>query len=178
MDLDREDEGIETLRQLIEKYPNSRYAPHSIYSIADYYYNEQDYQTALTYYQQVMNDYPDSEVAEKVPGTLEDLKETIAYLDYEKAFNVFDSAKKDNDLDLYRQAAEMFIKVAEDFPFTESEIGAYSNAGICYEALDEWRKAVECYDIVIERYDEGEEVSMEAFNFAKHHKQYIEANKF
>jgi len=178
MDLGREEEGIASLQQLVNNYPKSTYAPHSYFSIADYYYNLQDYQQALTYYQKVVDDYPESEVAVKVPDTITELKESIAYIEYEKAFAVFSSAREMNDdPKLYSQAAEMFLEVAEKYPYTESEIGAYSNAGMCFEEIEEWQRAADAYDQVIKRYEEGAEVALDAFNFARMHKQYIVANK-
>ena len=110
--------------------------------------------------------------------TIKELNETIAYIEYEKGYNLFVEAREKEDLNLYRQAAEIFDNVSRSYPYTEAEIGAYSNLGICYEELEEWSKAVDAYDMVIRRYEEGEEVGLDAFNFANAHKQYIIANKF
>lgn len=179
MDIGREEEGIEALQQLVEGYPQSTYAPHSVFSIADYYYNEQRYEEAKENYQRVLDDFPDSEVAEKVPETIKELNETIAYLEYEKGYNLFVMARENNDdPNLYRQAAEIFADVASKYPYTEAEIGSYSNLGVCYEALEMWQEAVNAYDMVIRRYEEGEIVGIDAFNFATAHKQYIVAHKF
>ena len=49
---------------------------------------------------------------------------------------------------------------------------------MCYEAAEEWKKAVNAYDMVIKRFEEGVDVGKDAFNFANQHKQYIVANKF
>ena len=178
LDLSRNEEAISSLRLLIEKYPESPYAPSALFSIADYYYNEQQYQEAMVNYQKVLDLYPDSEVAAKVPATLNDLKETVAYLEYEKGWNLFMQARETEDLNLYRQAAEIFNSVVTQFPNTESEIGAYSNMGICFEALGEWQKAADAYDQVMKRYEEGATVGLEAYNFARLHKDYIIANRF
>ena len=178
LDLGRNEEAIASLRLLIERYPNSSFAPSSLFSIADYYYNEQRYQEAMENYQKVVELYPNSEVAAKVPETLTDLKETIAYLEYEKGWDLFVQAREKEDLNLYRQAAEIFNTVVTQYPYTESEIGAYSNMGICYEALGEWKKAADAYDQVMKRYEEGATVGLEAYNFARLHKDYIIANRF
>ncbi len=178
MDLAREEDAIESLLELVDRFPDSQYAPSSLFSIADYYYNVQRYEEALDVYQRVLDNYPDSEVSEKVPTTISELKETIAYLEYEKGFNIFAEAKEIEDKALYGQAAEIFASVAKNYPYTEAEIGAYSNLGICYEALEKWSEAVDAYDMVIRRYEEGEDVGVDAFNFARTHKQYIVAEKF
>ena len=71
-----------------------------------------------------------------------------------------------------------FIKnIYEKYPETESEIGALSNAGICYEALNLWFDAIDVYDMVMLKYEEGADVSLEAYNFSRLHKAYIEANR-
>jgi len=178
MDIGREAEAITALNKLVDDYPESEFTPSSLFSVADYYYNEQQYQEAIDSYQKVLDNYPESEVAAKVPDTLKELKELIAYLEYEKGYVLFAQARENNDdLNMYRQAAEIFDRVATEYPYTESEIGAYSNMGMCYEALELWQKAVEAYDMVIQRYEEGMEVGIDAFNFANSHKNYIVADK-
>ena len=77
----------------------------------------------------------------------------------------------------FQQALEIFSNIVENYPDTESEIGAYSNMGICYEALNRWQNAIEAYDNIILKYEEGEDVSDEAFTFATMHKAYIEATR-
>ena len=177
LDLGRDEEAITSLQLLVDKYPDSQFAPSSLFSVADFYYNQQRYEEALVEYELVLEKYSDSEVAEKVPETLKDLKETIAYLEYEKALNFFSQAKDTEDMNLYRQAAEGFESVVQKYPYTESEIGAYANMGVCYEALGEWQKAADAYDQVMRRYEEGAEVGQEAYTFARMHKDYIVANK-
>ena len=169
---------MSSLRLIVEKYPESQFAPSSLFSIADYYYNEERYQDAMDNYQKVMELYPNTDVALKIPETLAELKETIAYIEYDKGWNLFMEARDKEDLNLYRQAAEIFNTVVTKYPNTESEIGAYSNAGICYEALGDWKKAAEAYDQVMKRYEEGATVGLEAYNFARLHKDYIVANRF
>jgi tetratricopeptide (TPR) repeat protein len=179
MDITREDEAIQSLQQLVSRFPTSEFAPSSLYSIADYYYNAQEYELALENYEMVLEMFPDSEVAEKIPETLSELRETIAYLEYEKGFTLFQQAREMNDDPaLYRQAIDVFRSVAEKYPFTESEIGSYSNMGYSYEVIGEWQNAVEAFDMVIRRYEEGAEVGQDAFTFARTHKDYIVANKF
>jgi TolA-binding protein len=178
LDLGREEQAIEALQLLMEKYPESQFAPSSLFSIADYYYNAQRYDEAMTNYKKVLELYPDSEVAAKIPDTLKDLTDTIAYIEYEKGWTLFMQARETQDLNAYRQAAEVFNTVVTQYPYTESEIGAYSNMGICYEALSEWKKAADAYDMVIKRFEEGASVGQEAYTFARMHKDYIVANRF
>ncbi|MFA6470653.1 MAG: tetratricopeptide repeat protein [Candidatus Latescibacterota bacterium] len=182
LDLQREDEGMTTLKQLVDKYPKSKFAPQSLFSVADSYYNAQKYEDALIAYQEVLKRFPDSDVAKKIPETIAELKETIAYVEYEKAYEFFAKAREGKSdpnatLSLYRQAAAGFEIVVTKYPGTESETGSLSNMGIAYEELGEWQKAANAFDKVMKKFEASGSVSQEAFTFAKAHKDYIVANK-
>ncbi len=177
LDLQREEEGINTFLQLVEKYPKGKFAATSLYSAADYYYNVQKYEDALRTYQDVLNRYPDSDVAKKIPETIKELSETVAYIEYEKAFAVFTQAKEKADPTLYKQCAAQFEEIVKKYPGTESETGAYANMGFAYEEVGDFQKAVKAYEQVIKKYEAGAGVSPEAFTFARMHRDYIQANK-
>ena len=176
LDMEQSDNAVASFQELVDEFPQSEFAPTALFSIADYYYNQQRYDDAIVEYQKVLDEYPDSDVAEKVPETLGDLLETAAYIEYEPALTVFASARETDDPNLYNQAIEVFSAVAEKYPGTQSEIGAISNMGMCYEALYQWQKAIEMYDKIIEKFEAGEAVDTDALNFAQSHKQYIVAN--
>jgi tetratricopeptide (TPR) repeat protein len=72
---------------------------------------------------------------------------------------------------------EIFEKVVDQYPNTESEIGALSNMGICYEELSRFQDAIKVYEKVMQKYEDGLGVSYEAFKFAQMHKDYIVANR-
>lgn len=177
LDLQKEEEGINTLLQLVEKYPKGKFAATSLYSAADYYYNVQKYEDALRTYQDVLKRFPDTEVAKKIPDTIKELSETVAYIEYEKAFSIFTQAKEKADPNLYRQCAAAFEEIVKKYPGTESETGAYANMGFAYEEVGEFQKAVNAYEQVIKKYEAGAGVSPEAFTFARMHRDYIQANK-
>jgi tol-pal system protein YbgF len=177
LDLQREEEAINTLKQVVEKYPKGKFSASALFSIADYYYNAQRFEEALTTYKEVLAKYPESEVAAKIPDTIKELSETVAYIDYEKAFTLFSQAKERADLNLYRQAVEGFRAVVKNYPGTESETGSYANMGFALEELGQFKEAVEAYDPVMKKYEQGAGVSRDAFTFARMHRDYIVANK-
>lgn len=177
LDIQKDDDAIKTFQQLLDRYPDSEFAPTAMFSIADYYYNKQQYQEAIDYYEKVLKQYPNTDVAVKVPDTLKDLKETVAYIEYEKGWTLFSQANETKDLNLYQQAIKIFDNIVKSYPGTESEVGAYSNMGICNEALGKWENAVKNYEQIIKIYEAGGSVSMEALNFANMHKNYIIANR-
>jgi TolA-binding protein len=177
LDLQRVDEGIKTLEQLVDKYPKGKFAPTSLFSIADYYYNVQRFEDALKTYQEVLARYPDTDVAKKIPDTIKELSETVAYIDYEKAFTLFSQAKERIDLNLYRQSAALFEEIVKKYPGTESETGSYANMGFAYEEIGEFQKAVNAYEQLMKKFESTGTVSQEAFTFARVHRDYIVANK-
>ena len=177
LDLEQQDNAIKAFMELVERFPDSEYSPTALFSIADFYYNAQDYQNAITNYQLVLDKFPQSEVASRVPETLKDLMETVAYLDYEKGTEVFSRAQDTNDMALYKEAAGLFLDVVTKYPNTESEIGAWSNMGICYESMSQWQEAIDAYQNVIDKFESGADVSQDAFTFARMHKDYIVANR-
>ena len=176
VELNRKDESIEIFRRFIDRYPDSDFAASTRFTMGDFLYNDGKYEEAIEEYQKVLEDYPDDDVAEKVPELLQDLKETIAYIDYEKAFKVFADAKKTEDPELFEQAVEMFQDIATKHPGTDSEVGSYANMGFCYETLEQWREAAEAYKKVMDKYEEGL-VDQEAYKFAKDHRDWIEKNR-
>jgi tol-pal system protein YbgF len=177
LDLQKEDEAMQTLLDVVKRYPNGKDAAVSLYSVADYYYNAGKYEEALATYQEVLSKYPDSDVSKKIPETIAELTETVAYVDYEKAFTTFSQAKERSDLNLYREAAALFEDIVKKYPGTESEIGSYANMGFAYEELGEYQKAVDAYNQVIKKYESNASVSMDAFTFARTHRDYLQANK-
>jgi tetratricopeptide (TPR) repeat protein len=173
IEMDRQDDAMEQFRRLLEAYPESEYAPSAQFTFGDYHYNRQDYLRALEAYRAVQNRYPAAEVTAKVPRLIDELNESIAYDEYARGLALMDSAEAaDDGEEYYRQAIEVFQIVREQYPGTESEIGAISNMAVCLEALDRWREAVELYDEVISKY-ENQQATREAFQFAKAHRDWI-----
>jgi tetratricopeptide (TPR) repeat protein len=111
-------------------------------------------------------------VAAQVPRLLDELKEALAYQEYEKGLELMDLADSGGGEVDYRRAIEVFTRVREAYPGTESEIGAISNMGVCLESIGRWQDAVDLYDEVIVLYEE-ERATREAFQFAKAHRDWI-----
>ena len=177
LNLEQEEEALATFDQLSESYASSPLAANARFTIGDYLYNDQRYEEALAAYEEVVERYPDSDVARKVPEILGDLREVVAYLQYSEVESLFVAALADEDPAKFRQAIAGFMKIAEKFPGTESEIGALSNMGVSYESLGEWKEAVGVYDRVLDRFAGEDAEGYEAYRFAKMHKEWIEESR-
>jgi len=175
LEMGNKEEALSNFRALLKEFPDSEFAPSVQFTLGDFYYNEQEYRKALEEYENVLRKYPDSEIAGKVPEIMKELREIVAYLDYEKALEVFNSAVADKDEDKFKQAISMFQEIVDKHRGTESEIGALNNMGICYEYLGRWQEASDAFGRVLAK--EGIENNLEAYNFAKVHKDWIEVNR-
>ncbi len=177
LQMNRAEDMVRYFQKLVEEFPESEFSGNAQFSIGDYYYNKREYEKALEAYEKVLRYYPNSEVAPMVPSVARDLEENIAYTEYGKAITVFLEAQKTEAPAKFAEAVPLFEKVVKEFPGTESEIGALSNLGVCYEYLHEWRKAVDVFDRLLSK--EGlQDNNSEAYIFAKMHKDWIVENRF
>lgn len=172
IELGREDEAMVEFGRILENYPTSEFAAAAQFTFGDYAYNRQQYSDALAAYRKVQDAYPDAPVAAQVPRLLDELKEALAYQEYEKGLELMDAADNGGGEPDYLKAIEIFRQVREAYPGTESEIGAISNMGVCLESIGRWQEAVDLYNEVIVLYEE-ERATREAFQFAQAHRDWI-----
>ena len=177
LNLEREKEALAGFARLSSEYSESPLAANAQFTIGDFLYNEKRYAEALDAYEVVLKRFPDSKVAQKVPPLLEDLREVVAYQTYADVEAVFVKALEAQDPDQFRQAIKGFEGIVDTYPGTESEIGALSNMGVCYESLGNWKKAVEAYDLVLSRFEGEAAEQVEAYRFARMHKEWIETTR-
>lgn len=173
IEMEQQDEAMAEFGNLLKMYPDSEYAASAQFTFGDYHYNKRDYRRAIEAYRLVERQYPQAEVTQKVPRLIGELRESLAYDEYARGLALMDSAEAaDGSETYYRQAMEVFDAVRQEYPGTESEIGAISNMAVCLEALGQWREAVTLYEQVITMYEE-QKATQEAFQFAKAHRDWI-----
>ena len=178
-ELKDEEKFIRTFARLLATFPNSEFAVDARFTLGDYYFNKEDYQRALVEYQHVLADYPEADVAREVPEILKNIRELIAYEEYERTMAIFGEAvaldkegEEEKAQQKFAAVVPLFIALTEKYPGTEVEIGALSNLGTCYEFLRQWKKAVQTYDKVIALF-EDDKASEDAYRFAKGHRDWI-----
>ena len=127
----------------------------------------------------MLSNYGDSKIASEVPGVLQNVREIIAYGEYEQAMVLFSEAlslwkeaETATAVKKFRQVVPLFVSLIERFPDTEVEVGALTNLGVCFEFLSQWKEAVLTYERVISLF-EDEKASQEAYKFAKGHRDWI-----
>ena len=172
IELGQEEEAMAAFALLLRRYPDSEFASSAQFTFGDHAYNKGAYEEALEAYDKVLQRYPQSEVALQIPRLQRELKEAVAYDEYERGLALMDSAEAQNNEQHFRAAIAVFDQMIERYAGTESAIGALSNKGVCLEGLGQWRSAVEVYDEVIELY-ENEKATRDAYQFAKTHREWI-----
>ena len=176
IELNRQEQAMQAFRTLLERYPQSEFAASVHFTFGDYAYNRGDYREAMQSYLLVQERFPTAEVASQVPRLVAELKEAIAYERYEQGLALMDSAEVTKEPQHYQQAVAIFQDVIDNYPGTESEIGALSNMGVCLEGLGKWRQAVEVYDRVIQLF-EDKRATRDAFLFAQSHRDWIVSSR-
>ena len=172
LELNRAEQAMQAFRMLLERYPQSEFAASVHFTFGDYAYNRGAYQEAMQLYLLVQERFPKAAVASQVPRLVAELREAIAYERYEQGIALMDSAEATKETQYYQQAVEIFQDVIDNYPGTESEVGALSNMGVCLEGLGKWRQAVEAYDRVIQLF-EDKRATRDAFLFAQSHRDWI-----
>ena len=99
------------------------------------YYNMEDYNNAITTFQQLINDYPDSEYAD-------DAQYYIGYINEKK-------------LGYYIQALLEYQKLIDNYSNSEYADDAQLGTGNCYYATKDYSHAIEAYQKVIDDYPDS-----------------------
>ncbi|MBM3279504.1 MAG: tetratricopeptide repeat protein [Candidatus Handelsmanbacteria bacterium] len=175
-ELGRPEEGAEYFRRLLAQYPQSNLEPAVRVSLGDYYFNQHDHQRAKAEYLQVQQRFPQDELAERIPQLLAGVRELEAYAEYEKISPIVQEATDSKDEGQLHRALGLLAEFTGKYPGTQAALGALNNIGMCHESRSEWLEAVTVYDQVIELCEAGKG-GMEAYGFAKEHREWIVGGK-
>lgn len=164
------EEGVKAMEVLVQRYPQDlEYAAKAQFTVGDYYYNNRVYDQALQSYQRVVAHYPDAPEAAKARTLIAELSEIQASLDYSQVMELLETKQ-------YGEAVAGLKRIIEKYPGTYTELAAYSNLGLAYEILREWKDAVENYQKVLEKGGDKPENS-DVVSFAKMHRDWIVENR-
>lgn len=137
------EEAVKGFDDLLVQYPKCRKADESLYTKALALLDMHKSDRAINAFEQLVKDYPESRFAADAKRAIQTLLDSTARSGYSAAVAVFKEAKVKNDPVLYRKAREMFLKLLETYPETESAASAYEAAVQCYEALGETKRVLE-----------------------------------
>jgi tetratricopeptide (TPR) repeat protein len=156
---------VTAMSTLVARYPQSEYAPKAQFTLGDYYYSVKDYPRATAAYSVLVDRYPSSVEAEKSRSLIAELGEIQASMEYDEVMKKFDDKE-------YEEAIQGFKQVIEKYPNSYTAIAALCNIGMAYENMDQWKKAKEIYDQIIEKGGNDPNYA-DAVDFAKEHRRWI-----
>jgi TolA-binding protein len=122
------------------------------------YYNMEDYNNAITTFQQLINDYPDSEYAD-------DAQYYIGYINEKK-------------LGYYIQALLEYQKLIDNYPNSEFADDAQLGIGNCYYATKDYSHAIEAYQKLIDDYSESSLLPLAQYSIGQSYRKlanYVQA---
>jgi len=115
------------------------------------YYNLEDYSTAITTFQQLINNYPDSEYADNA-------QYYIGYC-YEKK------------LGYYIQALLEYQKLIDNYSNSEFADDAQMGIGNCYYATKDYSHAIEIYQKLIDNYPESSLLALAQYSVGQSYRK-------
>jgi len=112
------EEAREHFRKVVERHPNSSYAPRARFLIGEAYYREAEFDKAITEFEAFMAFYPQHQIADLVQYRL-----AMAYYDQIKPI--------EQDQRLAARALEHFRKLVKDYPESRYATDALAKIDIC-----------------------------------------------
>jgi outer membrane protein assembly factor BamD len=148
------DKAVEILTKVVENAPYGRYADVAQFKLAEAYKKQEFYEEAVLAYQKIIDDYPNSPLAE-------DAKYQIALCTYyvsrdpyydqeftDRAIEEYQELiKKTSDIELYREANENLNQLRE-----KKAKSAFGTARF-YERTKHYRSAIVYYKEIVEKYE-------------------------
>lgn len=69
-----EDKYYDTLEQIVKRFPNSSNAPSLLYEIGEYYWEQERFEKAKSYYQEIVEKYEDASVYSRAKNRLAEIE--------------------------------------------------------------------------------------------------------
>jgi len=117
------------------------------------YYNMEDYNDAIITFQQLINDYPDSEYADNAQYYIGSINE-----------------KK---LGYYIQALLEYQKLIDNYPDSEFIDDAQLGTGNCYYATKDYSHAIEAYQKLIDDYSESSLLPLAQYSIGQSYRKLV-----
>ena len=114
----RYEDGRKNFRRIVERHPNSAYAPRARFLIGEAYYREAEFDKAVREFETFMAFYPRHQIADLVQ--------------YRLAMSYYDQIKPiEQDQTLAARALDQFKKLVKDYPESRYATDALGKIDIC-----------------------------------------------
>ena len=160
---------VDELNRFVRSFPNSKQAPDAQFSIADYYYNNKDYEKAKQAYQVILDKYKEYPRIEEAKGLVHELDQINSYQEYAKAMIYFDNQD-------FKRAIPLLEEVVKKYPDADVRYASEANIASAYSEIGEKKKALEMFNKIIEQYSGKPQAQMIVF-FAEQHKRWLESRQ-
>ena len=129
----RYEDGRKNFRRIVERHPNSAYAPRARFLIGEAYYREAEFDKAVREFETFMAFYPRHQIADLVQ--------------YRLAMSYYDQIKPiEQDQTLAGRALEQFKKLVKDYPESRYATDALGKIDICRGRLAQKEVWVAAYN--------------------------------
>ncbi len=170
----QKEKAIEMYRTLIQKYPNRELTPDVQIQIGRFYYEDKDYKRAIAEFQNAINQYPNTPSAwlaqyniGKCYIALGSYRQAIAAFEridprsefaptaaYEIGYAWYDTNNPNRNLG---NAVKALLEVPEKYPKSSDVLRALILAGLCYQELVQWDKAIEVYRRILDDHPDSKQ---------------------
>jgi len=129
----RYEDGRKNFRRIVERHPNSAYAPRARFLIGEAYYREAEFDKAVREFETFMAFYPRHQIADLVQ--------------YRLAMSYYDQIKPiEQDQTLAAKALDQFKKLVKDYPESRYATDALGKIDICRGRLAQKEVWVAAYN--------------------------------
>lgn len=152
------------------------------------YYDQGDYNTAITNFQQLITDFPDSEYADDAQYYIAWSYYNLA--SYEQAISEFEKIKNnypnsefiddsqyyiaycnEKKLDYYVKALLQYYSFLDNYPESEYDDDAQLGIGDCCYAMSQYNSAIEGYQKVIDNYPQSHLLALAQYGIAQSYRR-------
>ena len=167
INLERTEEAIPIFEKIVEKFPEGRYGARSQFTLGDYYYGLKEYELATASYEKFLSIYPENKLKTKQDKALRKKAGVLlGHLAEIDAYNLYAQGEQFFDSQNYDEARKIFNEVQEKYPNSDQAVNAAVNIAASYMAEEDYRKAGDIFQKVVESYSDKSKYQIQV-DFAK-----------
>ena len=146
------EDALPLFEQIVSEHTFGDYGAASQFTLGDYYYGEKTYDQATNAYQTFLQLFPQDKLQSKDKGLRRKAETLLGHLSEIEAYNVYAEGEKYFDAQDYDTAVTIFQDVITRFPGSDQAVNAAVNIAAAYMAQEEYRKAGEEFQRVVDNY--------------------------
>ena len=166
-------DAVPYFEQIFSEHPDGDYGAASQFTIGDYYYGEHQYDLATASYEKFLETYTEGRLKAKDRSLRRKATVLLGHLSEIEAYDVYAKGEALFDTQAYVEAIEIFQDVIQRFPESDQAVNAAVNIASAYMAQEEYRKAAEEFQRVVETYGEDSRFSPQV-DFSKQQLEVLE----